>query len=440
MKVIPRVLLIVIFMAFAFPALATDFYTSSTGSDVSNNCKNISYPCNLSNGLHNEFDQVTAANGDFIYMCAGACDGSGSYIGDVVIDEGAGYWGHVPIGTSWSNAMTVMAYPGETITWKPSSSDWAIRICKSSTKYTIWKDFVLDGDLRNNFTDSGSAISVGDFVNGGCDHHRFENIEVKNWPGVGIYTYAQYNQFINMIVHDNGFSVEYPYPDGRGHGYYISSGKTATASSDYTLIDGGEVYNHYSPEHYNRYGIHLNHTTYPNSHITIRNVKVYHNTHGILPNGGTDINLYNNIVYENYYYGIRNWNTGTIGLYNNTVVGNGYYAIGLEGSSLNVTARNNVVWANANNSINVISGSLTQSNNLTSKDPLFVDQSKNNFHLNSMSPAIGTGMNLSSIFGMDKDANSRSSSNAWDIGAYGYVADDSKQPSPPTNLRLKGSQ
>jgi parallel beta-helix repeat protein len=410
MKVSPRVLLIAM-IAFASPALATNFYTSTTGSDVSNNCNNIASPCNLRNGLLYEFSQVIANRGDTIYMCAGACDGSGSAIVDMAVSTAGTEFRHVPSGTSRATAMTVMPYPGESITWKPSAGNAAIYL-HDGVHYTTWKNFTLDGSLIG----TGFGMYIGDGGGNnyqGNGYHRFENMTVQNWPGVAVFTVSPYNEFVNNTLQNNG-------RNGIGHGYYICGSSQYPEASSYTLIDGGEVYDTYTPSYYNRYGVHVYNNTgagqYPSSHVTVRNLKVHNYNHGILVMGGTDNYVYNNIVYDNLYYGLYAFSGGTVYFYNNTVVGNGYNAATNQGPTAYFI--NNNFWGNFSDSIEVKSGTVTQSSNLILTDPLFVDPSKKDFHLQGMSPAIGKGSNLSSVFTNDNEGNRRPLSGAWDIGAY----------------------
>lgn len=422
-----RKLILLLMLLFAIPAMTATLYTSSTGTD-SGDCQTLSHPCNLSNSLHYEFDQVTASNGDIIYMCAAACDGTGSAVLDIAMDEGAAYgsipsfWGHVPVGTSWENAMTVMPYPGETITWKPNY-DYPIRLCKPETKYTIWKNFAIDGSLKTSYVDGAAGITVGYFSDGGVDHNRFQGVEVKNCAGVGIYNYAQYTEYIDMSIHDTGFSTEYPYPDGRGHAIYLSSGSSEPASSSYVLIQGGSIYNQYSPDHYNRYAIHSNYTTYANSHIRVKGVKIYHNTHGILFRGGSDNIAYNNLIYDSYYYGFVQYSDGSSTSYNNTFVDN-YGPILLDGASVSATARNNIYYSNTVDDVSYLneadSGDLTESNNLKGTDPLFTNYAGGDYSITSSSPAKDTGYNLAGTVDTDYIGTSRPQplGGSFDIGAY----------------------
>ena len=54
-------------------------------------------------------------------------------------------------------------------------------------------------------------------------------------------------------------------------------------------------------------------------------------------------------------------------------------------------------------------------------NPLFVNATNGDFHLQSNSPAIGAGVNLSALFTGDLAGNTRPRTGAWDIGAHELV-------------------
>jgi hypothetical protein len=59
----------------------------------------------------------------------------------------------------------------------------------------------------------------------------------------------------------------------------------------------------------------------------------------------------------------------------------------------------------------------------------------NNLHLQSGSTAaIGTGLNLTADFTVDKDGNVRPSAGAWDMGSYVANGASASLPMPPTNV------
>jgi len=157
--------------------------------------------------------------------------------------------------------------------------------------------------------------------------------------------------------------------------------------------------------------------------------------------------IYNNVIISPTFAGIQLLNSGgDISIWNNTIVGAQYCIYSGGGSVL--VAKNNIC---ANNKIDGITfentRSVTASNNLCTTsgsgtgcdivkaNPGFVSAGANDYHLTS---AHNLGANLSSSFTTDKDGVCRpgggppcSTTGAWDIGAYQYVA----APLAPTNLR-----
>ncbi len=71
-------------------------------------------------------------------------------------------------------------------------------------------------------------------------------------------------------------------------------------------------------------------------------------------------------------------------------------------------------------------------------DPKFVNPSENDYHLQSISPAINAGVTISSVAN-DYDGNSRPQGSAPDIGAYEYVGaapPDTTPPAAPTGVMV----
>lgn len=167
--------------------------------------------------------------------------------------------------------------------------------------------------------------------------------------------------------------------------------------------------------------------------------------------------------------------TGTIEVYNNTLVDCGSHVgtFKLSGTfvfspgSVGANFRNNIAYQNSgeffSNSGNLPSGiTLTGSNNVwfggsqaiptwvtnnIASDPLFVNRSANDFHLQSGSPAIGAGtiINSSNTYknyppwqgriAVDRDGLTRPSFSS--IGANEFAGGGTVQrPNPPTNLKV----
>jgi hypothetical protein len=111
------------------------------------------------------------------------------------------------------------------------------------------------------------------------------------------------------------------------------------------------------------------------------------------------------------------------GVFNNTLVsvdGGGLaireYTGGQPGTSGSI--QNNILF-NWDQTIYTPGGvtTLTETNNMSNGDPLFVD-APTDFHLTPSSPARGAGVDLSSYFTTDKDGQPRPMGSPWSIGAY----------------------
>src|SRR5262245_36783011 len=180
---------------------------------------------------------------------------------------------------------------------------------------------------------------------------------------------------------------------------------------------------------------------YPSANSnTIRNNRCETNgSRGIIISGNSNL-FYNNISDRN------GWGMEVIGdnnrVYNNTFYnnGSGSFCIWISGGTGN-RVQNNSCYANAQNSIQNSGSSSTIDSNLF-VNPLFVNASGGDFHLNSGSPAIGAAMNLYGTFTTDYDVTARPQTGAWDIGAFQYksTTTTSTTISPPTNLRVTATQ
>ena len=321
----------------------------------------------------------------------------------------------VPNGISWSNPVTIMAYPGEKVTLFPTQqSDVPVIefIPAAVNRYIIFDGLTLDG---TNVL-AGYVVYLG----AATDHIRFTNVEIKNGGasqigngtgnvsnGAGVSGTG--HEFVNCNVHDNGRDPGNA-SGASAYGFYVGSG------SDH-LIERCKVYNN------GGYGIHV--YGHP-SRVTIRYSEIYANsqdstmtTAGIIVSSGDGHKVYGNIVRNDRRGGIQVYNGCTNCLiYNNTVYGNAW-GISVSQATTGVILRNNIVYLNSGGNIMNDGGQgAIISNNLIS-DPGFIDAGTGDFHLRSGSPGIDAGVALTEV-AYDMDGTPRPQGGQYDIGAYEY--------------------
>ncbi len=328
----------------------------------------------------------------------------------------------IPSGESWAKPVTIKAYPGHKPVIKPSGGGWVLHFSGNPAPHHIIIDgFILDG--------SNVVYDVIKFQYGSTSGHhiRIQNCEVMNAPRQGILVTvgADYNEFINLKIHDNG-SSDYD------HGIYISS--------HHNLVEGCEIYNNAG------WGVHIYSVAGKPSFNTVRNNKVYDNANagsrgvGIGVYNGTGNLVYNNLVWGNNQGIVVNYGTSDTNILNNTVyqnknegiwVGSGNSTDG--GASNNTKVQNNIVYLNSSSQIVNYGTNTVITNNLTNQNPNFVNSAIFDFHLLANSPAINTGASLSEVT-TDFDGISRPQGSGYDIGAYEYVFADGGTPTPtPVN-------
>ncbi|OGI89794.1 hypothetical protein A3B01_00340, partial [Candidatus Nomurabacteria bacterium RIFCSPLOWO2_01_FULL_41_52b] len=238
----------------SIPALSVNsFYVSTTGSD-SNSCataQNINTPKRT---LNNAVKCLLA--GKTLYVRGG------TYKESLVN-------GVIPPGDSWNNPVTITAYPGETVIMRPDPGATFIFQFIGPQKYIIIDGLVLDGANISH-----DVIKITWATATGYSHHiRIANSEVMNsqknsgctkisgttgnfgpcGQGMLITSGSDYNEFINLKVHDNG-KTDFD------HGIYLGSHNN--------LIENSSFYNNAG------WGI----QKYPaGDNNIIRNNKIYNN-------------------------------------------------------------------------------------------------------------------------------------------------------------------
>jgi len=332
----------------------------------------------------------------------------------------------IPSGSSWSAPITVTAYPGESVTIRPSAGGYIFKI--SSTGYLILKGLILDAANVNY------ALFLVNAAIAKVHHIRLQDSEVKNSLLVGVYVGpdSSFNEFINLKVHHNPVS----------HGFYINGTNNLIEHCD--VHDNGKygisVYNGYmdSSADYN----------------VVRFNKIHDNSKAEAANGGLGLTsgsgntAHNNLIWGNAGSGVLvNYRSIGSRIYNNTIFNNsggvasrfGIY-LGTEGGSSGADVRNNIVYQNADG--NIVSGgqpNVILTNNLTA-DPLFVNPGAADFRLLSGSPAIDRGVTLLA-YALDFEGTPRPLGAAFDLGAYEHPAGAPPPESgPSTNGESRAPQ
>jgi parallel beta-helix repeat protein len=350
----------------------------------------------------------------------------------------------VPSGTSWSQPVTIQAYSGEKVTLQPPTGSNAVLWLVYPQRYIVFDGLVLDG--INGELEGVRLWGSGGEVGTEPDHIRIQNSEIKNAKHSGI-AGGNYIELINSSIHHNGrwggCADGGPYkgtcfPDqppgyGRAHGFYLSGANN--------LIDGCDFY--WNGE----YGVHGYNGPKPTAshHNIVRNTRMHDNGHnttrhavanypGMILSSGEGSAAYNNLVYNNTGGGI-DLDYGDINsrVFNNTVVGNSY-GIKIGTGSSGAVIKNNIVFGNGTDTI-ANSGGAILSNNLVGVDPAFVSLSGTDFHLQSRSPAIDTGVAISEVT-TDFDGNARPAGSAYDIGAFEYGGLTVPAPLPSTTFKI----
>ena len=312
----------------------------------------------------------------------------------------------VPSGASFDDAVTVRGYPGETVVLQPVGG-LAVLYLAGPVRYTIWRDLVIDGSLLSY--PGANGIELRD----SADYNRFQNLEVRNVAGSGVYVSAEggntHNEFVDMNVHEVALG-----PDGEGHGIHVQSSDNLIDGGDWHGIDGKAG---------NSSAIRIDNGGRGADRNVVRNARIYENQFGISFGSGSGNMVYNNLVYDNLNMAVGiDFGDASDGnsFLNNTVVGNAGLAVGIGdvGVLTNTRVVNNVFWANGIDAIADSGvGTLVRSNLFL--DPLFLDGEARDFRLSPLSPAVDAGATLVEI-ATDSDGVPRPQGSAFDIGAHEY--------------------
>jgi hypothetical protein len=190
----------------------------------------------------------------------------------------------IPGGTSWSQPVTVAAYPGQIVTLRPNpGAERVVHFEGTTTAYIVVEGFILDA---TNVAYDAVKITYGN--PGDAAHHiRLKDCEVKNARNQGILVTpgSNGNEFIDLDVHDNG-TTDF------NHGVYLSS--------EGNLVDGSTIHRNAG------WGVHVYYANASTAHRNvIRNNAIFDNARvggrgsGIILSSGTGNVAYGNDVWGN---------------------------------------------------------------------------------------------------------------------------------------------
>jgi len=375
------------------PPIGNTYYTATTGLDA--NAGTLTSPFKtIAKGAS------VLTPGDKLYIRGG------TYVESLV--------NSVPSGTSWTSPVTLAAYPGETVVVQASGSV-VVRI-NSSVGYIVFDGLIFDAARQ-----AGPVVYLDNLYGSGTPHHiRFQNGEIKNAAssdGVLIeasYTDPQpnYNEFINMKIHDNGSSVLH-------HGIYMHS--------SHNLVTGCDIYNN------SGFGVQIYHDNAASgintSYNTLSGNKLHDNVaSGAVLAGGVGNLAYNNLIWNNRGGILVDYSASNTGVYYNTIYANNAgggvagIRLGANVGASNTTIRDNIIFGNSVGDITTYSATNTVAdhNIMGGIDPKFRNTASFDFHLQLGSPAIGAGVAVTGLTA-DFDGVARPQASSYDAGGYEYV-------------------
>ncbi len=334
-------------------ASAATYYISTTGNDQTGN--------GSINSPFKTFEQGASVlrPGDTLYARGGT------------YQRTTDRW-NPPSGTSWNNAVTIAAYPGEEVIVTPNRNT-VFAFAATDIQYVIMDGLIMDAQGKSTVINMQPQ-----------NHHiRFSNGEMRNSSNSLMQSgKASHLQILNMKIH--GSKEDY--------GIYHNG--------NFGLIEGNDFYDN------GGYGLHLwSSTGTVNDNIIINNR--FHNNGwverpgsgglrgGMITGGGNARNQIINNVFSNNPRGliVMKGNGPDTKVYNNTFYGNS--RTGLLVNDPKTDVRNNLSYNNGEG--NPIVSGATASNNLFGTDPKFTNASGGDFSLQAGSPAIGAGVNIPGV-------------------------------------------
>lgn len=319
-------------------------------------------------------------------------------------------------GTSYANAVTIQAYPGEAVTLNGN-----ITLSTPSTgvtrQYWIFKEIIVRGVAYIGGGGAGGTINnikfdgltVGGASSGAkIDDYRVVQIGGDDGAGTDSWITNSIMQHCAYTGTVNGC-----------HGVYVQTNNNIVENSEINNTDGYGIHN------YGSGGNNPSNNVYRSNYIHNCGAKVNQTNFGVGIAAGTNNLIYNNVIVNNQE-GIDLPQAGNFA-YNNTLFGNGvgyggaccYAALRLTTVS---TARNNISYGNQIDTPEN-SGGGTVSNTVTT-NPNFVNTAGGvtGFMLQSTSTAaIDTGTSIAGTFTTDYSGGARPQGTAWDVGAFEFM-------------------
>ncbi|MGH7993532.1 MAG: right-handed parallel beta-helix repeat-containing protein, partial [Limisphaerales bacterium] len=338
-----------------------------------------------------------------------------------------------------------LAGPGTTILVAPGTytdyqSGWGLHLGSSGTASS---PIVLESQVR------GGAIIDGQFASDrnksiylDGSYNVIEGFVITRAPNTGIFVVGNSNQILDNEIYNNGTQGS---TDPEGQGIYSDEGTSGNVYDGNYIHDNGYAGSNLDHGLYlcGQNEVVINNVVIRNAsrglqiagYAPVSNMKVYNNVFAW--NGGDGITVWmamngvdirNNIIYNNNRDGVEFWAATGSGVVmdHNLIYGN--------------VLGNYTSFSNAGSTVSYTLGTTISS------DPIFANETSSGFdaHLSAGSPAIGAGYNFYSVFTADLAGAARSSSGAWDLGAYVYASTSITPPtvnmtSPTNGTTISGS-
>jgi hypothetical protein len=277
----------------------------------------------------------------------------------------------------------------------------------------------LDGDDYQQFagfTFSGNATGMTAFSSTGL---LFEDCEFIGASGSSVYIYSATATFRGGSAHGGGYA-----------GFHTGFTGATLTLEDFDIFGNAEV------------GI----WSITATNLTMDRCRVYGNGDGSVGgiNIGGNLALTNCLIVDNIGYGIYVMPVGVHTIYQCTFDDNTIDGLYVDGGT--VTVQNCIITNSGDDGLDRQGGTLNHSYNLVwnnttnyegttagtgevSADPLYAGAS--DWHVETGSPALDNGTDLSAFTTVDLDGIERPSGVDWDMGAYEFYVD-------PTNYRSIG--